>query len=194
MNILDTLTEKKLKKLKIRSFKKDDVLFYEDDICESVGIILEGSVSIQSYLNSGRLVIYNTINEHDMFGNNLIFSSDPYYKGDIVALSNGRLALLDKHSLLHLLKTNNDFLTVYLNVQSNFTKQLNNKIKLLSIESAQERFMFHLHNNKNRIRYTTISKLADELYLSRETLSRLLSKLSKQHIIKIENKTISKER
>ena len=72
----------------------------------------------------------------------------------------------------------------YLNIQSNFGKRLNSTIKMRSFSSAEDRLRFYLKENGNKISYHTITDLADILNLKRETLSRLLTKLEKENVIK----------
>ena len=188
MNITDLLSNKEKKTLIIKSLKKDDILFYELDLCECIGIILEGSVNITSYLEDGKQIIYNIINKDGIFGNNLLFSSNPYFKGDIQANCDTKIALIYKNNLIKLLQSNEQFLIEYIKNQSNFAKQLNSRIKLLSIDNAEERFYYYLHENNNIINIESVSELARNLNLQRETVSRLLSKLIKENkIIKTKN-------
>ncbi len=188
MNITDLLSNKEKKTLIIKSLKKDDILFYELDLCECIGIILEGSVNITSYLEDGKQIIYNIINKDGIFGNNLLFSSNPYFKGDIQANCDTKIALIYKNNLIKLLQSNEQFLIEYIKHQSNFAKQLNSRIKLLSIDNAEERFYYYLHENNNIINIESVSELSRNLNLQRETVSRLLSKLIKENkIIKTKN-------
>ena len=187
MNILNLLTNKQYKQLIIKEYKQDDILFKENEKCESIGILLEGKLSIQSYLEDGSIVIYNIINKDELFGNNLIYSSSPYYKGFVICQSDAKVAYINKTQLTNLLKSNDEFLLNYLNINSNFSKKLNDRIKLLSISNAKDRLMYYFHINNNEITYTSITALANELYLQRETLSRLINKLIKENII-IKNK------
>ena len=55
---------------------------------------------------------------------------------------------------------------------------------MLSFSSAEERFKFYLHENKGEISYHTVTDLADILHLKRETLSRVLTNLEKENVIK----------
>ena len=190
MNILDTLKPSQLRHIKIKDLKKDTILFYENDLCKTIGIIIEGEVSIVSYLEDGNEIIYNTLYKDGIFGNNLIFSSSPYYKGNIIINKDSKIAFIEKNELIALLKSNESFMIEYLKIHSNFTKALNDKIKLLSISNAEERLYFYMHENRNEIRYKSITALAKELYLERETLSRLLSKLIKENKIVKKEKTI----
>lgn len=188
MNILDTLKPSQLNKVKIVDLEKDSILYRENDKCNSIGIILKGKVSIISYLENGNEIIFNVLNTNDIFGNNLIFSSNPYYKGNIITNEASKIALIQKQDLINFLKTNESFMVEYLKIQSNFTKTLNDRIKLLSLDSAEDRLNYYLHENNKEIEYVSISDLARHLYLKRETLSRLLSKLVKQNkIIKTKN-------
>ena len=69
-------------------------------------------------------------------------------------------------------------------------KSLNAKIKLLSFSLAEERLNYYLLMHNGVINYKYITSLADQLNLTREVLSRLLSKLEKEGKIKRTNKTI----
>lgn len=183
MNILENLTSKQKSLIQTKKYTKDNILFHENDFCDCIGIIISGQINIVTYLEDGNEIIYNSLDSNDIFGNNLIFSSNPYYKGDIIAKNDCEIAYISKINLLQILKNNTSFLLDYLKIQSNFTKDLNNRIKLLSISSAEERLCFYLHQNNNKIEYVTISDLAKQLYLKRETLSRLISKLQKSNKI-----------
>ena len=190
MNIIDLLSTKEKRHISYKSLDKGNVLFHENDECRHIGIVCEGEVSIITYLDDGKEIVYNNLKEGELFGNNLLFSSSPYYKGDIIADRKSLVALINKDNLINLLQNNEAFLSEYLKRQSDFSKTLNNRIKLLSIDSAEERFMFYMHENRNRISYDSISSLARQMFLSRETLSRLLSKLDKNNSIIRENKVI----
>lgn len=191
MNLLDTLKPSQLKLVNEKPLKKGEILYRENSICESIGIVISGEISIATYLNDGKMIVFNKLKKNGVFGNNLIFSSSPYYKGNIISNVDSKIAIISSKDLVHLLKTNEAFMYEYLKIHSDFTKILNNKIKLLSINSAEERFMFYMHENANQIEYESISSLASELYLQRETLSRLLSKITKQKIIKKDKNTIT---
>ena len=151
---------------------------------------MDGHADIISYLQDGTEIIYNRLQTDDVFGNNLLFSSDPRYKGNIIAKSDCQIALLKKEQLIRLLKNNEAFLKEYLKIQSDQGKKLNSRIRLLSQNSARARFFCYMHDHHDRISYTSINDLAKDLYLSREALSRLLSSLEKEKRIIRERKTI----
>jgi len=176
-NLLETLTTEELSKVKIVSLIKEQILFNEGDQCESVGIVVEGEIEIVSYSYRGKEIIFNHLYPGMVFGNNLIFSSNPVYKGSVIAKKPAKVALIYKNTLISLLKSNIDFLLKYLQYQSDMGKDLNGKIKLLSLDNAEERFFYYLHSQNGVITYSSITKLASTLSLQRETLSRLISRL-----------------
>lgn len=183
MGILETLSLEEQKNLKRISLERNEVLFREGEECFAVGLLLSGNLKISSYLYNGDEIIYNLINSNELFGNNLIFSSTPIHKGNVTALSDSTIVLFEKKQLLKLLKENEQFLLAYLKAQSDFGKQLNFRIKLLSIGDAKERIMLYITSKKNAIYIKNITSFANELNLARETVSRIIHDLEKEKTI-----------
>ena len=169
MNNLINLLTKYPQCLEKRTYKPQETIFLENDTCISVGIVKSGEISIKSYFASGKEVTYNVLEEGQMFGNNLVFSSTPRYRGDVIS---------QKLLVLHLTQ------------QSDFSKNLNFKIKLLTISGAEDRLTYYLTFNKGKIAYKSITKLANELYLTRESLSRTITKMVKEKKITQIRKTL----
>lgn len=182
-NILSTLTSEEKRFLKVETYSPKQIVFKEGERCEAISIVISGGVQITSYSFSGKEVIFNTLSKNQIFGNNLVFSSDPTYKGSVIPNSKTTLVHIKKEDLITLLSSNKKFLEEYLKIQSDFGKELNSQIKLFSIDSAKERLEYYLFINKNEITYKSVSNLAHKLNLKRETLSRLLSRLEKENII-----------
>lgn len=178
--IIDLLTEEEKKYLDIISYKKGEILFYENDVCDSIGIVVNGEIKISSFTFEGNEVIYNRLTKGDLFGNNLIFSKDNKYRGDVRSETDSKIAIIKKDKLIKLLMMNESFLKEYLSFNSEFAKSLNAKLKLLTFNNAKERFLYYLFINENRIFYKNIVSLAHDLYLTREATSRVISSLDKE--------------
>ena len=182
-NILSTLSKEEQKFLEVKTLNRGEFLFREGQLCTQVAIVVSGQIKISSMNYSGSEVIFNVLNKGEMFGNNLIFSDEKTYKGDVVALKDSTIVLIKKENLENILQSNKQFLLMYLNIQSNFGKKLNSTIKMLSFSSAEDRFNYYLHESKGEIDFRTVTELADVLHLKRETLSRVLTKLEKENAI-----------
>ena len=179
MKLFTLLSENEKKLGRLVKYKKGQILFNEDEECSYVGIVIKGELKIVSFTLSGSEVIYNIVRENEMFGNNLLFTESPYYKGHVLASVDGEVILFTKDNLLKILQSNVAFLEAYLSFQAEFSKRLNKTIKLLSLTSAEERFLYYLKRN-NPLKIKSISSLAESLYLSREATSRLVSKMVKK--------------
>lgn len=175
-----------------KAFKKGETLFQENDICHFVGFVVEGKIKISSYTIYGNEVIYSIVNKNEFFGNNLIFSSTPKYKGNVVCLLDSIIYFISKENFLKILMENKNILSDYLLFQAERSKELNSKIKTLSLNDARERFLYYLSINNNMIHYQSITSLAVALNLRRETLSRLITTLIDEKVIIKENKYIKK--
>ena len=190
MNNIVQLLNKYPQYIEKRLFKAEETIFLENDTCRSVGIVKSGEISIKSYFANGKEVTYNVLMDGQMFGNNLIFSSNPFYRGDVISQTQSEIWFLSKENLLKLLKQDDQFLVLYLTQQSDFSKNLNLKIKLLTISGAEDRLIYYLTFNKNRLSYKSITKLANDLYLTRESLSRTITNLVKTGKIIKNGKTL----
>lgn len=171
-------------------FEKGETLFQEGDLCKGVGFVMQGRIKIVSYTLEGREVVYNDLGPGSLFGNNLVFTKEPFYRGAVIGVEAGDILFFEKTDLLSVLSDNQAFLEAYLSIQSEFGKGLNFQIKLLSFSSAEERFDYYLQSHKGRIQYRSISALAATLFLSRETLSRLLHRLKEEKKIAMQGKEI----
>ena len=191
IQLLNVLTKKEHKLVKGYQVTKNSVIHHEGDICESIGVIVSGKVDVVSYSFQGKELVLNSLKAGEIFGNNLIFSSEPVYKGDVIAKEKCVIAFINKENLVYLLQNNQEFLKLYLQAQSDFGKSLNARIQLLSFTNAEERLQYYASKNNNVIVFKNVTTLAAQIGIQRETLSRLLTSLVKRHLIKKEKGRIT---
>ena len=189
--LLQVLSKKEHKLVNGYQVTKNSIIAHEGDICENVGVIVSGKVDIVSYAFKGKEMLLNSLKAGDVFGNNLIFSSDPVYRGDVIAKEKCVIAFISKENLIFLLQNNQEFLNLYLQAQSDFGKALNARIQLLSFTNAEERLFYYASKNDNVIIFKNVTALAAQIGIQRETLSRLLTSLVKRHLIKKEKGKIT---
>lgn len=183
--IINLLSDNERKLFKTIKIKKDKTLFHENDECEGVGIVNNGTLTISSYTFEGREIIYNTLTKGNLFGNNLLFSKDAFYRGNVIAKTDAEIYFIRKTDLIYLLQNNADFLQKYLEINAEFSISLNSKIKLLSFSNAKDRIMYYFFINHNKVLFKNMSSLANNLFLSREATSRIINKMIKdKEIIK----------
>ena len=189
--LLQVLSKKEHKLVNGYQVTKNSIIAHEGDVCENIGIIVSGKIDIVSYAFKGKEMLLNSLKAGDIFGNNLIFSSEPVYRGDVIAKEKCVIAFINKENLVFLLQNNQDFLKLYLQAQSDFGKSLNARIQLLSFTNAEERLFYYASKNDNVIIFKNVTALAAQIGIQRETLSRLLTSLVNRHLIKKEKGKIT---
>ncbi len=183
MSLIESLTPEQRKRWETRDFEKGEILFREGERCEALGLVEKGQIDIVSFSYEGGEILYKRVRPGAMFGNHLLFSSDPFYRGNVIARTKGRVLRLQKADLLRLLAENPVFLEGYLEAQADNAKALNARIKVLSLPSLKERLFYGIHLHGGRWEFASVASLSRELGVERETLSRLLSRLSKDKAI-----------
>ena len=189
--LLNVLSKEEHKLVKGYQVAKNSVIYHEGDTCENVGIIISGKIDIVSYSFEGKELLLNSLKAGDIFGNNLLFSSEPIYRGDVIAKEKSVVAFIGKNNLTFLLQNNKEFLNLYLKAQSDKAKALTARIQLLSLVNAEERLFYYASKNDNVIIFKNVTTLAATLGVQRETLSRLLTNLVERHLIKKEKGKIT---
>lgn len=189
--ILNVLTKKEHQLVKGYQIAKGNIIYHEGDVCENIGIVISGKIDIVSYSFEGKEQLINTLKAGEIFGNNLLFSSEPLYRGDVVAKEKSVVAFINKENLVFLLQNNTEFLNLYLKAQSDKAKALTARIQLLSFTNAEERLFYYASKNDGVIIFKNVTSLAATIGVQRETLSRLLTSLIERHLIKKEKGKIT---
>ena len=189
--LLNVLSKKEHQMVKGYQIAKGNTIYHEGDYCENVGIVISGKVDIVSYSFEGKEQVINSLKSGEVFGNNLLFSSEPVYRGNVIAKEKSVVAFINKENLVYLLQNNKEFLNLYLQAQSDKAKALTARIQLLSFTNAEERLFYYASKNNNQIIFKNVTALAATIGVQRETLSRLLTSLIKRHLIKKEKGKIT---
>lgn len=191
--LINTLTIDDLLKVNIIEFYKGQILFKKDQICEEIVIITNGEIQMVNFDINGNEQIFNYLYSPSIFGNNLIFSSSNKYLSNIIATKKGKGYIIKKDNLLKIMRKNEEFLQIYLNILADKTIDITQKMKILSIQNAKDRLISYLAfslKNKEFIKIASVTNLAKEICLTRETTSRLLYSLVDEEIITFMNKCI----
>lgn len=183
------LTKEEIKKCKKLHLKKGEILFKENEKCDSVFLLLEGEILISSSDIDGNEEIYNYLKSGDMIANILVFAKNNTFLGDAIVQKNTTILQIKKDILLEILKNNNLFLDWFLSYNSNETMESKIKAKLLSKRSIKDRIIYYLTINGGIID-ESVTSISKKIMINRVCVSRIISDLEKQNIIKRKGKTI----
>lgn len=188
----DKLLEKHPESFKYINIKANDILFNEDSICNEIGIVLKGQLVISTITNLEKEETFNIINENEVFGDLLLFSTNHQYLGNVTATKKSKIALINKNKLLKHLQEDINILNSFLNSVSDKALNIKLQAKLLSHKNIEDRIMYYLNINQkdNIVRIESVTTLSKILSLPRPSVSRSLTILENKGLIKKEKNII----
>ena len=177
-----------LVKHKIKEYKRGEIIKNEGTICEEVGLILYGSVSISNVTLNNEEFLIDNLNIGDFFGENLIFLDNSLYPGNIIASQSSQIIFFSKENFIKFLSLDNKFQFYYLNYISRKFMSIQKRIKILSQPRIKDKFLYYIQNemlstNKDYVIIKSITSLATYLNVPRPSLSRTISDLIDEEII-----------
>ena len=180
---------------KIETFKKGSIIFNEGDICNTIGLIIDGEVHISTLTSNDKEYIISSLLKDDFFGENLLFNHNKEYLGDCISITDSTIIFISKENLFKLFD-DKTILENYLILTSIKNTKLRNTLKLYSQKSITDRIMFYLmseskKNNSNKISINGKESLAKLLNIPRPSLSRELVNLKNKGIINFDKYSIT---
>jgi len=183
--------------LAMKCYEKDEIVALEGDPCESIGLIVAGSVHAQKTFGDGRCLIIDTLLPGSSFGEVIVFSDQNTYPATILANEPARIIYLNKEAAIRLGVSSPIFMTNLMRLLSNKILMLNKKIKSLSFQSLRQKITFYILEEfgKQKKLHLSITPSRNELALllgmPRPSLSRELAAMKADGLIDYDRKSIS---
>lgn len=183
--------------VKLKNYSKEETIFLEGDICNGISLIITGEVHIQQNNSIGNTLTISKLHPKNIFGENIMFSSDGIYTVDVVSKSNSSILHINKKVITEMLMNNEKFLIKFLTLLSNKSVILSSKLRQLNMKSLRERiatFLYSEYKKQNSYKiklYSTKEELAKNFGVQRPSLSRELINMKNDGIINYDRKTIT---
>jgi CRP-like cAMP-binding protein len=176
-------------------YPKNNFVCYENDLCDKIGYIVEGSLQLVHFTTNGEEKILAELKSGDIFGDFLINSEYPYFPGNLVCLEETSICFLEKEKLNKLLVSNDAFRNIYLKQLSDKALQLNQHNKILLQKSLKDKILMYINNRITIdksfiIRINNKQTLANYLNVTRQSLSREMKLMKKDNLIDYNKKYI----
>ncbi|MFZ5351840.1 MAG: Crp/Fnr family transcriptional regulator [Bacillota bacterium] len=174
---------------RIASYNKGKLIHSEGDECRSLEAVIKGKIAIERIDESGNLFTVVEFYPQDVFGGNLIFSSNPYYPMNVTAQTDVIILEIPREILYELCFNNRKFLELFLRLISDNALMLGDKIKHFTNRTIRECICTYLKQeyllqNSYRIMLGTTKKaLAERIGVQRTSLSRELQKMKQERLI-----------
>ena len=181
----------------IKTFDLNENIYWENDICDEVNIILEGEINIQSISSSGKIFRVLHFTKGNIFGEGLLFSDLNKYPISVTASEKETKTLvISKKNLIKAFNINTELTTSFMKILSNRITLLNDKVKILALQSIRKKICYFIikrykKNEDLKIDIGMNKKtLAESLAILRPSLSRELIKMKEEKIIDYDKKYI----
>lgn len=184
-------------KYHIEEYGKDEVIHFQNEVCNAMDIILTGQVLVQKIDENGNILTISTFSPSDVMGANLIFSSRNCYPMTIMAKSDVVMLHIHKELILELCQSNITFLTSLIAIISDKAITLTDKINSISLKTIRECIIdflaYEYHIQKSNVIKLNMSKkeMAERFGIQRPSLSRELKKMRNDGLLEYDAKTIT---
>jgi len=190
--MFSALTQSNLKELAnsthVKKYTKDSIVFYEGDESKYLHILLEGSVKLYKTTPKGSQIQINRLGAPDLIGEYACFESQPY-PATCEFVTNGSIGLLPFEYIYKNLNNPKFSMEIIKSLTGKLSllTALVHKETVLSSEAKVADLMLQKLSIFHRLKN---NELASMLNLTPETFSRILTKLKKENVIKVENNQI----
>ena len=179
----------------IKRYSKNDIIAMEGDICNSIGLVLEGNVDIKRMLGS-KVIHLSSFSKGDVFGEVIAFSDINIYPATVLASSLCEVMFVSKNDFIKFCTHNEIFLGLFLNTLTNKIFLLNNSITNLTFTSVKKKICnflineYKIQKSKNIKLNMTKEKLSESLGTTRPSLSRELINMKEIGLIDYDRNNI----
>lgn len=198
----DNLNNEEIEKLisnigySVKAYKKGEVIANEEDECNSLGFVLDGTIEIQRIYLSGKQITLKRLSNGDVFGEALIFSNTSKYASTVVAFSKCSILYIGKADILKLCTMDERVLGNFMSALSNKILMLNSKIKSIAFKSIKHKVINFILEQAKMQKSETINlkeskeEIASSMGIPRPSLSRELMNLRDLNYIKFDRNVI----
>ncbi|WP_309496591.1 Crp/Fnr family transcriptional regulator [Sulfurovum sp.] len=169
----------------IHQYDKDSIVFYEGDESKYLYILLEGSVKLYKTAPKGRQIHMHNFEAPQAVALFVAFEGIPF-PATCELLTDGYIGLLPLEKF-HACLENTSFSKALVKAMAKRMKLLSDLLHKETVYSSEAKIADILYSNPSIFERLKNTEIAAILNITPETLSRILTKLKKENIIRIED-------
>ncbi len=180
---------------RIRKYKAGTLIYQSGDTINSLVIVLGGIVKGEMVDYAGRIIKIEDIKAPGALAAAFIFGSINRFPVNVIAISDTDLLVAEKSDFLKLLKNNDKILVNFLDLISNRSQFLSEKIKFLNFKTIKGKLAQYIlklaDDQKNEIKLDrTQNDLSDYFGVARPSIARVLKEMEQEGYIKVSGRNI----
>jgi CRP-like cAMP-binding protein len=181
---------------RIRNFKAGNLISQSGEPVNSLMIVISGKVKGEMVEDSGRVIKIEDIPAPGALATAFIFGNRNRFPVNVVATSEVEILTIEKPDFLRLLKKNDVVLVNFLNMISNRSQFLSEKIKFLNFKTIKGKLAHFILQKVQGDKATIVldmtqNDLADFFGVARPSVSRALGELEQEGLIEAAGKNIT---
>jgi CRP-like cAMP-binding protein len=158
-------------------------------------MVIDGVVKGEMVDFTGRVIKIEDIPASGTLASAFIFGSRNRFPVNVVAVSDTKLIIIEKADFLKFLKSNEKILTNFLDIISNRSQFLSEKIKFLNFKTIRGKLAQYIlqtaGQDKSEIKLAmTQNDLAEYFGVTRPSIARVISEMEDEGIISTKGKNI----
>jgi len=180
---------------RLKKYEKGQTAAYRGDRCRSLLILVEGSIRGEMLDYSGKLMQVETVTAPKPIAAAFIFGKKNSFPVDAVANVNVVMLSIPKESLVRLMQLNTLVLTNYLDLVSNKTHFLTERLWFMSFKTIREKLAHYILSlagtEGDSIRLSrNMQELSEFFGVSRPSLSRVVGQMTAEGIIRVNRREV----
>jgi CRP-like cAMP-binding protein len=180
---------------RVKKFPAGYLISQSGEPVNSLMIVVSGVVKGEMVDYSGRVIKIEDIPAPGALASAFIFGSRNRFPVNVIAISEGELFLIDKPDFLKLLMRNDIILVNFLDMISNRSQFLSEKIKFLNFKTIKGKLAHYILQKAGKDKSSvtlgmTQNDLADFFGVARPSVGRALGELEEEGFIEAKGKNI----
>lgn len=181
---------------KVKKFMSDSLIAQSGEPVNSLIIVMSGVVKGEMVDLAGRVIKIEDIPAPGALASAFIFGNRNRFPVNVVSITDGELLIIDKEDFLKLLKSNDCILRNFLDMVSNRSQFLSEKIKFLNFKTIKAKLAHYILQKSGRSGEMvkldlTQNDLADYFGVARPSVGRALRELEDEGYIEAKGRSIT---
>jgi CRP-like cAMP-binding protein len=179
----------------VKKYKAETLISQSGEPVNSMIIVISGVVKGEMVDYSGRVIKIEDIPAPGTLASAFLFGRKTRFPVNVISVTDAELLIINKSDLLHLLMSNDKVLINFLDMISNRSQFLSEKIKFLNFKTIKGKLAHFILQKAGQDRVTIImdrtqNDLADLFGVARPSIARALGELEDNGYIEAKGKSI----
>jgi len=180
---------------RLKSYNADDLVSQSGTPVKSFMMVIEGVVKGEMIDFTGRVIKIEDIPAPGALASAFIFGSKNLFPVSVTAVSDARIMIIEKPDFLAFLRENERILLNFLDIISNRSQFLSEKIKFLNFKTIKGKLAQYILQKAGRdsnefVFDLTQTDLAEFFGVTRPSIARVIAELEEKGLVLIKGKSV----